>query len=169
MNDADTRNDECLLCFESIRCAALSPDPEETPQGTKVRIVGGILYLGAAEKVRGVVWEGDARLNTPLMQARVKDSAVRPDDITGFVHLVEDRVKSKVQLAPTLELALQDNLRTWPGLGFENPRRVDPAGSPMIVQALLCTCVVHVHCLAKWSAEGTGTRTGCPNGCMPVS
>ena len=137
-----------------------------------MRIVGGVLYIeevGAAEKVESVVWQGDARLNTALMQARVKLSAVRPDDMVGFVHLVEDRVKSQVQLAPTSELALQDNLRTWPGLGFENPRRVDPADSPMIEQALECTCVVHVHCQAKWSNEGKGTRTGCPKGCMPVS
>ena len=77
-----------------------------------------------------VVWEGDPR--SPNGQP----AAARPVDMHGFIKVVADRVKFRVQLAPTLELALAKDDVLW-GCSFENPRRAyHPVygGSPVVTQ-----------------------------------
>ena len=80
------------------------------------------------------MWEGDPR--SPNGQP----AAARPPDMNGFIKVVADRVKFRVQLAPTLELALADDDGLF-GCSFENPRgfsRVYP-GSPLVTLALALT------------------------------
>ena len=81
-----------------------------------------------------VMWEGDPR------SPNAQPAAARPPDMHGFIKVVADRVKFRVQLAPTLELALADDDGLF-GCSFENPRgfsRVYP-GSPLVTLALALT------------------------------
>ena len=81
-----------------------------------------------------VMWEGDPR--SPNGQP----AAARPPDMNGFIKVVADRVKFRVQLAPTLELALADDDVLW-GCSFENPRGFSRVyvGSPLVTLALTLT------------------------------
>tara|TARA_B100000795_G_C22630927_1_gene372573 strand:- start:87 stop:788 length:702 start_codon:yes stop_codon:yes gene_type:complete len=151
---------ECALCFLPRDGAALSNGINgDAPPGTEVWVRNGALSFkatgGANEERIDVVWEGDE--NAPSGEP----AAVRPCDMHGFIKVVLGRVKFRVQLAPTLELALETN-NTLYGCSFENPRRIDK-GVPLVPDAQHCMHVFHRSCIGEWKAKGKNGSSNCPD------
>ena len=151
---------ECALCFLPRDGAALSNGINgDAPPGTEVWVRNGALSFkgaGQANEERvDVVWEGDE--NAPSGEP----AAVRPCDMHGFIKVVLGRVKFRVQLAPTLELALENNNKLY-GCSFENPRRIDK-GVPLVPDAQHCMHVFHRSCIGEWKAKGKKGSSNCPD------
>ena len=111
------------------------------------------LLLNACNPSFGeVLWEGDA------LAPRDLPAAARPADMHGFVKKVVGKVKSRVELAPSLALAMGEGGQLFGWCSFENPRRMCK-GAPVVSDAQTCYCVFHRHCIDEW--KGTGS-SNCP-------
>ena len=107
------------------------------------------LLLNACNPSFGeVLWEGDA------LAPRDLPAAARPADMHGFVKKVVGKVKSRVELAPSLALAMGEGGQLFGWCSFENPRRMCK-GAPVVSDAQTCYCVFHRHCIDEW--KGTGS------------
>jgi hypothetical protein len=148
----------CSICELPRDGAALSID--ETPKGTEVWVRNGLLSFkgahghGAKEQRIDVVWEGDENAPSGF------PAATRPCDMHGFIKVVAGTVKFRVQLAPTLALAQEENGQLY-GCSFENPRRVDDTGSPLVPAFQHCNCCFHGSCIGEWKAKGKA-GSNCP-------
>ena len=148
---------ECALCFLPRDGAALSNGINgDAPPGTEVWVRNGALSFkgaGQANEERvDVVWEGDE--NAPSGEP----AAVRPCDMHGFIKVVLGRVKFRVQLAPTFELALEENNQLY-GCSFENPRLLEK-GVPLVPAWQNCNCCFHRSCIR--AARGLQEGSNCP-------
>ena len=148
---------ECALCLMPRDGAALGAgDNGDAPPGTEVWVRNGVLSFkargGDKEERIDVVWEGDE--NAPSGEP----AAVRPCDMHGFIKVVLGRVKFRVQLAPTFELALEKNNKLY-GCSFENPRLLEK-GVPLVPAWQNCNCCFHRSCIR--AARGLQEGSNCP-------
>ena len=144
---------ECPICSFSRDGSALSSDDV----GSEVWVRDGVLSRkppgqGPMEVV-DVVWEGDDRALGD------NHAAARPANMHGFVKSALGKMKSRVELAPTLVLAMAKGGQLH-GISFENPRRLHK-GIPVTPEAQFCYCVFHHHCIREWKAKGVAGQD-CP-------